>query len=74
MFFDKDEITYSHPFFGQVVIQVHTGHDLVVKISPFAEVALMVEHLTCNQGVGGSSPFFGSFKITTKQLSHDRGE
>lgn len=28
-----------------------------------AGVALMVEHLTCNQGVGGSSPFSGSKNI-----------
>ena len=26
----------------------------------FAEVALMVEHLTCNQGVAGSTPVLGS--------------
>lgn len=34
-----------------------------VRIAAFqqiAEVALMVEHLTCNQGVAGSTPVLGS--------------
>ena len=30
------------------------------KVCFNAEVALMVEHLTCNQGVAGSTPVLGS--------------
>ena len=31
----------------------------------YAEVALMVEHLTCNQGVAGSTPVLGSDFLNT---------
>ena len=33
-----------------------------------AEVALMVEHLTCNQGVAGSTPVLGSTHTPVAQL------
>ena len=44
--------TWSNPF---SILQ-----DFNTKKLHFAEVALMVEHLTCNQGVAGSTPVLGS--------------
>ena len=37
----------------------------------YAEVALMVEHLTCNQGVAGSTPVLGSQSNTIIEVGGD---
>ena len=42
---------------------------LIFRFEKNAEVAQLVEHLICNQGVGGSSPFFGTIKTTTLLFS-----